>query len=92
MGLIWEASWKSCGRFKYFSNNEFLLAFKSSRCFFQTSVATNVVGVINVFYLFGAGGSLEREGLVRQKVCAKSPEKTVSFWTPLDKSVSNSTV
>jgi hypothetical protein len=34
------------------------LAFKSSRCFFQTSVATNVVGVINVFYLFGAGEAL----------------------------------
>ncbi len=61
MGLIAEASWKSCGRFRYSSNNEFLLAFKSSRFFFQSSVAANVVRVISVFHLFGLGKSLERE-------------------------------
>jgi hypothetical protein len=55
MGLISEARRKSCGRFTYSSNNEFLLAFKSSRFFFQTSMVANVARVISVFYLSGIG-------------------------------------
>jgi hypothetical protein len=67
--LISAASWKSCGRFRYSSNNEFRLAFKTSRFFLNTSVVANVSCVIKRFtYPGGRSG----RGLISLLECSNN--------------------